>query len=239
MIDIKTYKNYLFDLYGTLVDIRTDEHDDLMWIRLSLAFGMEGMDCSAEYLKEKYFNEVSRLQKEDRAVKGQFAEIDLAPVYKAICCDRGYDVTEHQIEQIAKLFRILSLHKLRLFPGAVELLIRLREAGKNVYLLSNAQALFTIPELQIFDLEKYFDGIILSSSVSFKKPGNEIYKIALERFGLDPKETVMIGNDDKADCWGAHNVGLDSMYIFTEQSPKLINPLPENCHVLKTIGDVF
>lgn len=236
---MKTYKNYIFDLYGTLVDIRTDEHDDLMWLRLSLALGMEGMDCSPEYLREKYFSEVSRLQKQDRAVKGQFAEIDLAPVYEAICRDRGYAVTAEQIRQIAKLFRVLSLHKLRLFPGAIPLLERLRQAGKKVYLLSNAQALFTLPEFRIFDLEKYFDDIVLSSDVSFKKPGTEIYEIALERFGLDPKETVMVGNDDRTDCWGAHNAGLDSMYILTEQSPKLVNPLPENCRVLNTIGDVF
>ena len=236
---MKTYKNYLFDLYGTLVDIRTDEHDDLMWTRLSYAFGMEGMDLSAEYLREKYFSEVTKLQKEDRAVKGQYAEIDLAPVYRAICRDRGYDVTDKQIEQIAKIFRVLSLHKLRLFPGAIDLLVRLKEAGKGVYLVSNAQELFTMPEFKYFDMEKYFDGIILSSSVSYKKPGTEIYEIALERFGLDPKDTVMVGNDDRADCWGAHNAGLDSMYVCTEQSPKLKAPLPENCRILAEIGDAF
>jgi len=236
---MKTYKNYLFDLYGTLVDIRTDEHDDLMWSRLSYAFGMEGMDLSAEYLREKYFSEVTELQKKDRAVKGQYAEIDLAPVYRAMCRDRGYEVTDAQIEQIAKVFRVLSLHKLRLFPGAVDLLVRLRNAGKGVYLVSNAQELFTMPEFEIFGLEKYFDGIILSSPVGYKKPGTEIYEIALSRFGLDPKDTVMVGNDDRADCWGAHNAGLDSMYVFTEQSPELKNPLPENCRVLEKIGDAF
>lgn len=236
---MKIYKNYLFDLYGTLVDIHTDEHDDLMWQRLSLVFGMEGMDCSTEYLKDKYFSEVSNLQSKDRAAKGKFAEIDLAPVYKAICQDRGYNVTDRQIEQIAKIFRILSLHKLRLFPGTIELLVRLRNAGKGVYLVSNAQELFTMPEFRVFDMEKYFDGIILSSSVGYKKPGTEIYKIALERFGLDPSETVMIGNDHRADCWGAHDAGLDSMYVFTEQSPERTESLPENCRVLETICDVF
>ena len=236
---MKTYKNYLFDLYGTLVDIRTDEHDDLMWTRLSYALGMEGIHLEAEYLRDKYFSEVSRLQKEDRAVKGQYAEIDLAPVYKAICHDRGYEVTDAQIEQIAKIFRVLSLHKLRLFPGAIDLLVRLKNAGKGVYLVSNAQELFTMPEFKLFDMEKYFDGIILSSSVSYKKPGTEIYEIALERFGLDPKETVMVGNDDRADCWGAHYAGLDTMYVNTEQSPKLKAPLPENCRILSEIGDVF
>ena len=32
----KRYKNYAFDLYGTLVDIHTDEESDALWERFSL-----------------------------------------------------------------------------------------------------------------------------------------------------------------------------------------------------------
>ena len=32
----KEYKNYVFDLYGTLVDIHTDEENGALWDRFSL-----------------------------------------------------------------------------------------------------------------------------------------------------------------------------------------------------------
>ena len=33
------YKNYVFDFYGTLVDIRTDEEKKEIWDKLSLLYG--------------------------------------------------------------------------------------------------------------------------------------------------------------------------------------------------------
>ena len=33
---MKEYQNYLFDLYGTLVDIHTDENDPRLWQRMSV-----------------------------------------------------------------------------------------------------------------------------------------------------------------------------------------------------------
>ena len=33
---MKAYDNYIFDLYGTLVDIHTEENDPLVWKKLAL-----------------------------------------------------------------------------------------------------------------------------------------------------------------------------------------------------------
>ena len=233
---MKEYQNYLFDLYGTLVDIHTDEDGLRLWKRMSVFLGMNGVKIQPEDLHQRYLQEVTREELEARTQRGSGAEIDIASVFESF-----YPVNsnKHDIEYVAKVFRMLSLHKLHLFPGVPELMRRLKEQGKRLYLLSNAQALFTLPEIKSLDLEQYFDGIVISSCEGYKKPSKEFYEIALKRYNLDPDDTVMIGNDDRADCWGAAEVGLDSMYIFTEQSPKRANPLPPNCRVLQCISDVF
>ena len=141
--------------------------------------------------------------------------------------------------ELKSLLGIGSLEKLRLFPGAAELLIAIRGAGKHAYLLSNAQSLFTRPELDTLGLTELFDGILLSSEVGYKKPDPKFYRAMLEKYSLDPARTVMIGNDDEADCRGAAAVGLDSCYVSTEQSPALTRPLPENCAVLSVIADAM
>lgn len=234
-----SYQNYLFDLYGTLVDIHTDEENALLWKRLSLYLGTEGIVCSGACLQEKYALEIARLEAAAQQRYGENAEIDIAPVFASFYKDRPVAANDPQVANLAMLFRILSLEKLKLFPGTVELLSRLKAAGKKVYLLSNAQALFTLPELQALQLKPYFDGIIISSMEGLKKPSPKLYQLALERYGLAPSETVMVGNDDQADCWGAAKAGLDSMYVFTEQSPQRTMPLPKNCRILNEIGDVF
>ena len=67
---MKEYKNYLFDLYGTLVDIHTDEEDDLLWKRMSVLLAMNGVFYTADALKEKYVSEITRRETQARKERG-------------------------------------------------------------------------------------------------------------------------------------------------------------------------
>ncbi len=237
----KRHQNYVFDLYGTLVDIHTEEDGAQLWQRFATFLAMEGASYAPDALREKYKSRIRAAEAAARARLGDgaFPEIDLAPLFLSFYTDAGIPADDRDAARLARIFRMLSLEKLRLFDGAAELLARLREAGRGVYLLSNAQALFTRPELRLLGLEKCFDGILLSSEVGYKKPDPHFYEALFRRYGLDPAETVMVGNDDAADCHGAAAVGLDSIYIYTEQSPKPSGALPANCLRLERIAQVF
>lgn len=236
---MKQYKNYLFDLYGTLVDIHTDEEDNLLWTRMRVLLAMYGAHYTAEALKAKYASEISSREAQARKERGNGAEIDIAPVFAAFFAESGIEADNNTIAHLARAFRVMSIEKLQLFPGVLELLKRLKQQGKGVYLVSNAQALFTMPELDALHLTDYFDGIVISSCEGIKKPDSRIYQLTLRRYGLAPQQTVMVGNDDQADCWGACQAGLDSMYVYTEQSPVRTKPLPDHCRVLDNIAEVF
>lgn len=122
------------------------------------------------------------------------------------------------------MFRSISTVKLRLFDGALEVLKELRRRGKKVYLLSNAQSCFTVPELKALGIYVFFDGITISSDVKVRKPSLAFYEQALD--GIDPSLCVMIGNDEFADVRGAMSAGMDACYIQTEQSPSFPVNLP-------------
>ena len=235
----RRYRNFLFDLYGTLADIHTDEGSPALWLRMSALLGMEGAVWTPEALEKKYRDGIARMEAEARKVRGCGAEIDVAPLFRSFYTDAGVEASEAGTARLAREFRVLSLCKLRLFPGAAALLKALRENGCRVFLLSNAQALFTRPELRLLGLDTLFDDILLSSEAGLKKPDAGFYGQMLTKNGLDPAETVMVGNDDQADCHGAAAVGLDSLYLHTEQSPSLISPLPENCVRIEQISDVI
>lgn len=235
----RRYRNFLFDLYGTLADIHTDEGSPALWLRMSALLGMEGVVWTPEGLEKKYRGGIARMEAEARKVRGCGAEIDVAPLFRSFYTDAGVEASEADAARLAREFRALSLCKLRLFPGAAALLKALRENDCRVFLLSNAQALFTRPELRLLGLDTLFDDILLSSEAGLKKPDAGFYGQMLTKNGLDPDETVMVGNDDQADCHGAAAVGLDSLYLHTEQSPRLISPLPENCVRIEQISDVI
>ena len=48
-----TYDNYIFDLYGTLVDIHTDESATAIWEKLAMFYGYYGALYEAKELKER------------------------------------------------------------------------------------------------------------------------------------------------------------------------------------------
>ncbi len=234
------YQNYLFDLYGTLVDIHTDEYRDTFWQALCAVLEEQGVCYRPETLRTAYRIEVLRQEDALRRTSG-FAqpEIDIAPVFRRLLAAKGRRASDPEIAALARTFRALSTEKLRLFDGAEELLHELKRRGGGVYLLSNAQRLFTGPELHDLGLEDCFDGILLSSDAGVKKPDPQFYRMLLQRYGLRPEDCLMTGNDDLADCHGAAAVGMDSCYIRTEQSPARERPLPVNCREIHHILDVL
>lgn len=234
------YQNYLFDLYGTLVDIHTDESSRMFWQRVCWLLGTYGIHRQWSELKTMYAEKIARLDARARAAlpEGSEPEIDLGVVFQEFFQDGGICADGETIARFAATFRLLSLKRLKTFPGVLELLTKLRQEGKGVYLLSNAQSLFTRPELDMLGLTPYFDGSILSSEAGIKKPDPEFFRTILRRYDLNPAETVMVGNDDVCDCHGAAQAGLDSFYVFTKQSPALQRPLPDNCIRLKKIADL-
>ncbi|MDE6220608.1 MAG: HAD family hydrolase, partial [Lachnospiraceae bacterium] len=102
---------------------------------------------------------------------------------------------------------------LRLFPDTLACLEGLKNAGKKIYLLSNAQRSFTWQELELTGLISYFDGILISSDEGCMKPDPAFYNICCERYQLDKAQSVMIGNELKSDMAGAKSAGIDGFYI--------------------------
>ena len=128
-------------------------------------------------------------------------------------------------------FRRCSTKFMRLYDGAEALLAALRENGQGVWLLSNAQRIFTMYELRTLGLEPYFDGVYLSSDHGVKKPDPRFFRRLLEEQGIPPESAVMIGNDGECDIRGAQAVGLATVYIRSDISPD--EPLPKADYVLE------
>lgn len=209
------YKNYIFDFYGTLVDIRTNESKPYLWKKMSEIYAAYGAVYTGTELRRAY-NDLIRKQVK---VLPENGEPDLSLVFSELFRQKGVSCDRTMARQIAITFRALSRKFLRAYECVHETLQELKARGKGVYLLSNAQTDFTRPEIEMMGLTKYFDGIFISSEVGYKKPSKEFYNKLLSTYGLNPKECLMVGNDESADIQGAHFSGMDSLYIHTEISP--------------------
>lgn len=200
------YKNYVFDLYGTLVDIHTDEENFSFWKKVAWK-----LNANPNELKTLYKD----LCKEQSEKVGESGEFDLLVVFEQIV--KFYNSTLSP-QEFAWYFRRKSTEYERLYKGVKRELKALKKAHRGVYLISNAQACFTIKELEKLHILKYFDGIVISSETGYKKPSFEIFDIAFKKFGIEKQNTIFTGNDLHDDILGAKNFGVDYFYIETKQS---------------------
>ncbi len=237
----KRYKNYVFDLYGTLVDIHTDEESDALWERFSLYLGSKGLSYDPCVLHNTYLQFCREEERKAEVALGNKegpAEIDLMKVFRRLAEQDGTDLTEHDLWDTALVFRALSLKKLSLYSHAAEVLQELKYRGCRIILLTNAQGCFTVPELKWLGLYGLFDRIFISGEVGVKKPSPAFYAL-LEQNGYAPNDSVMIGNDAVCDCQGAANAGMDSVFIRSAQSPKGRANLPPNCKRIKDLTELL
>ena len=229
------YETCIFDLYGTLVDIRTDENKKELWNRLALFYAFYGADYTPDELHLAY----DCLTKEMSAGKGgirkdtheTYPEIKIEEVFRALFQEKGVDADEVLARHAGQFFRILSMEHLKLYDGTEEMLSAIRKRGKKIYLLSNAQQIFTEYEMNALKITPHFDGIFISSEHGCKKPDTEFFEKLIRTCNIDRKGAVMIGNDGVCDIEGAKKAELATVYIRTEISPK--EEFPEADYVLK------
>jgi HAD superfamily hydrolase (TIGR01662 family) len=104
-------------------------------------------------------------------------------------------------------------------PGLADVLSELKKGGKKLGIVSNHHNGDALREwLAKEDLERFFDAVVISSEVGFRKPDSRIFRFALERLAALPHETVFVGDDIRNDMVGAGSVGMKTVLFCGKQA---------------------
>ncbi|OGR06280.1 MAG: hypothetical protein A3K23_05490 [Desulfobacca sp. RBG_16_58_9] len=200
----------LFDLYGTLVDIWTDEWDFPTYGFLAQFLSYYEIYYSPEELAAKYQEKTAEKM---LAYPGPFGEIDVFQVFEEILAEGWRKQPERAlVVWLARLFRSLTRRRFGLFEDAIPVL----EELNGDYLLgivSDAQWVFSEPEIRMLGLNKFFDTIVLSSRYFVRKPDPQIYAHALRAIRIEPSQALYVGNDPEADVAGPQAIGMPVILI--------------------------
>ena len=112
---------------------------------------------------------------------------------------------------------------------AAETLSALRAQGFRIALVSNASDDDNVHRLlDATGLRSYFDVVLSSDAVGYRKPAPHIFLVALSHFQAQPEAAVMIGDRLDADIKGANQLGIKSVWITRRvapgESPEAITP---------------
>lgn len=216
------YTDLIFDLYGTLVDIHTEEND-FVWEKTALYFGFYGAHYTGPQLRAAFGEVMQRREAQAGQSYECFPDIPFENVMNELFHAKGKNKKELGVNA-AQFFRIASIDYIRLYPGVLQALETLRRHGYRLWLLSNAQQVFTAYELTHLGLGEQFHKIFLSSDYGFRKPDIRFFQTLLEEQKLDPRRCLMIGNDRETDIQGAIHAGLDTLYLHTNLTPSHQQP---------------
>ena len=65
--------------------------------------------------------------------------------------------------------------------------------------------------------EKYFDPVIVSGDLGFRKPDPRMFELLLSQMELSPDEILFVGNDMYRDIFGAGQLGIRTVFFRSNQ----------------------
>lgn len=214
-------KGIVFDINGTLTDIRTNEwHDDVYRV-LSNILSYQGILLDPNVVKDLYF----QTMKEQRAAYGErYPEFDAVSIFHEIITRHSTDFTRklpsEKLDQLPKFLaeahRAASRFRLQLYPGVIDTIWQL-QTKYRLAIISDAQTAYAIPELNAVGLSGFFDPIIISGHLGYRKPDERLFSAALTAMKMQVSEVLFVGNDMYRDVHGAQKLGIKTVFFKSNQ----------------------
>ena len=214
-------RGLIFDINGTLIDIHTNEGYDEIYRVISNLLDYQGVSLSRDAVKNLYF----QLNKEQRRKsREEHPEFDVVGIFREIIERNSTDFTRGLPAEkiaglplfLAEVFRATSRFRLQLYPGVKEVLSQLR-GNYLMAAVSDGQSSWAVPELRAVGLRDYFNPVVVSGDLGYRKPDKRIFETVLAEMALVPSEALFIGNDMYRDVFGAHQLGMKTVFFKSNQ----------------------
>ena len=181
-----------FDLDGTLID------SNGVWLQVDHIFlGRRGLEITPEYtytVGHSIFPVAAQFTK--RYYHLEDSAEDIMAEWRALAYD-AYALT------------------IPLKPGALELLDKLREEGRDMALLTAGLPELAKAALLRHKLEVYFRGLFFAQDVGLEKKDPKVYHIAADQFGVSSADSVLV-EDAPHNCMAARAAGFRVVGIYDD-----------------------
>lgn len=114
-----------------------------------------------------------------------------------------------------RIFQIGREHlgTVELYPGAQDLLQRLRAMKLPMALVTSSKREVIEKALAHNGIASYFEAVITAEDVTEHKPHPQSLELALEQIGGSADQAVLVG-DSRKDLEAADNAGMDSILVY-------------------------
>ena len=173
-------KNIIFDVNKVLRVLNNEPLENFMPQKLFLKHKKQYETVmSKDYIKKVYHNSI-------------FTQYDLGLIERDDLIKRLSEKFCEPLEVVTAVMdtRLLKKHN-TVFKPMINLIKNLKKQGKKVFILSNMGKDMSEVLTEMMGKEN-FDDIIYSCDVHMVKPNKDIYEYAIERFNINPTESLFV-----------------------------------------------
>ncbi|NDG52150.1 MAG: noncanonical pyrimidine nucleotidase, YjjG family [Flavobacteriia bacterium] len=203
------YKHLFFDLDRTLWDFEKNSHEVLLELYKHYDLLTKGIVDSKVFIERyKHHNEkLWDLYRQNKIEKDKLR-------------DERFKITLNEFginspKLAANLGEDYVAHcpkKTNLFPYVHSTLNYLKDRYA-LHIITNGFEEVQYQKLENSNLIDYFEQIITSEQVGFKKPSQQIFKFSMLKAFAKPSDSLMIGDDLHADILGAKDIGMAQVFF--------------------------
>lgn len=211
-----------FDLYGTLINIETNEELEEIYRGISHYLTYHRVFMNRRELRERYF---AILKEGKRQSSERYPEIDVEAIWHTLLVQENSKPVKGRgdlAKELARLHRGISRTRLERYEGVKRTLKSLQETYR-LAIISDAQRCFALPEMRAMGIKKYFDVRIISGDHGYRKPDSRLFAMAAEQLEVAPPEAIYVGNDMYRDIYGAQQAGMKTLFVDSNQGSKSYN----------------
>ena len=213
------YKAIIFDLFGTLVsDLGGPQYDDILK-RVASILSVPTDDFRRIWSDTVYLRHT-----------GVFQSVEANIIH--ICQELGIKPKSKNVKLAARI-RQAYARCIMMKPrsGAMEVLSKLKQWGRKVALISNctpdAPAIW--PETPFNPM---FDITVFSCSIGFMKPDHHIYKLTIERLGVESKDCLYVSNGQSGELRSAYEVAMYPVLITPNMDEGFLSMTPDKEEII-------
>lgn len=141
------YDNIIFDLYGTLIDIHTDEEDIAVWKHMCEFYAQHGVKYNPAGLRSRYKRQIRRAEQAMAKKRFKFPEIQILEVFEQLTLKK--DQTPSDCAELtvaaAQEFRKASTGYIRLYDGVTGYARTAQAGRKEIIRLVKCTESFHLP----------------------------------------------------------------------------------------------
>ena len=226
-------KYLFFDLDHTLWDYVKNSREALKEGYYEVGLMSLGVNSLADFIKayESANDYYWRHYRSGKIGKVEFRNLR----YEMMMKPWGLDKMEGLSQKLTDHYVRTSPYKTELIEGAIEMLETLKQRGHKMSLLTNGFEEIQHIKVESSGLSNYFEEVLTSDALGYKKPNPEIFKLALQKMGVNASDSVMLGDSLEADIIGAKTVGMGQVFF----NPDGINHSEEIQHEVQSLSEIL